>query len=61
MAALRKNAGYCSGEAERRPGPGSCDQLWRQGGAITGYHMVRGQAVGQQVFLKLEYVTKCFI
>ena len=24
-------------------------------------HMVRGQTVGQQVFLKLEYVTKCFI
>ena len=39
---------YCSGSrdiisGQRLGGPGSCDQLWRQGGAVTGYHMVRGE------------------
>ena len=37
---------YCTGHTSPDPrhgGPGSCDQLWRQGGAVTGYHMVRGE------------------
>ena len=37
---------YCTGSGDSSTDQrheGSCDQLWRQGGAVTGYHMVRGE------------------
>ena len=34
---------YCTGSSDVSTDHGSCDQLWRRGGAVTGYHMVRGE------------------